>query len=41
MAQYKPEHKAKEYPEINRKITKEEFDEAVNFAEELGLDLVE
>ena len=41
MAQYRPEHKAKEYPEINRRITKEEFDEAVNFAEELGLDLVE
>ncbi|PIV69670.1 MAG: radical SAM protein, partial [Euryarchaeota archaeon CG01_land_8_20_14_3_00_38_12] len=37
----RPEHKAKEYPEINRRITKEEFDEAVNFAEELGLDLVE
>jgi len=41
MAQYKPEHKAKEYPEINRKITKEEFDEALNFAKKLGLDLVE
>jgi len=41
MEQYRPEYKAKELPEINRKITKEEFDEAVNFAEELGLDLVE
>ncbi len=41
MAQYKSEYRAKEFPEINRRITKEEFDEAVNFAKNLGLDLIE
>ncbi len=40
MAQYRPGYRAKEFSEINRRITKEEFDEAINFAKKLGLDLV-
>lgn len=38
MNQYFPAHRAKEFPEINRKITKEEFDKAVKFLYVLGLE---
>ena len=38
MAQYFPTHKAMEYEEINRKITKEELEEVENYLFELGLE---
>ncbi len=38
MAQYFPTYKAKEYEEINRKITKEELEEVENYIFELGLE---
>ncbi|MBR6689358.1 MAG: radical SAM protein [Clostridia bacterium] len=38
MAQYFPTHKAMEYEEINRKITKEELEEVENYIFELGLE---
>ena len=37
MRQYRPEYKAKEHPEINRRITSKEYTEAVEWAKELGL----
>jgi putative pyruvate formate lyase activating enzyme len=37
MSQYTPVHKAKEYPEISRVITQQEYAEVVNRAKELGL----
>jgi len=37
MQQYTPTHKAFEYPEISRRITQEEFAEAVRWAKEAGL----
>jgi len=37
MRQYRPEYKAKEYPEINRRITSKEYTEAIAWAKELGL----
>jgi putative pyruvate formate lyase activating enzyme len=37
MDQYYPCYKASEYPELNRRITPEEFNQAVAWAEELGL----
>jgi putative pyruvate formate lyase activating enzyme len=37
MEQYRPCYKAKEYPEINRRITREEFARAVRLADEVGL----
>jgi len=37
MQQYTPTHKAFEYPEISRRITQEEFEEAVKWAKEAGL----
>jgi putative pyruvate formate lyase activating enzyme len=37
MDQYRPEHKASEYPELNRRIRSEEFMNAISVAEELGL----
>ena len=37
MAQYFPCYKANEIPEINRKLTQEEFDDIENFVYELGL----
>lgn len=39
MAQYRPEHRARDFPELARRITRKEFDKAVQIAEELGLDL--
>jgi len=40
MDQYRPEYRAYEVPEISRKITNREFNEAWKFAEDLGLNLV-
>jgi len=37
MSQYRPAYKAKEYPEIARRITPREYREVVNRARELGL----
>lgn len=37
MQQYTPTHKAFEYPEISRRITREEFEEAIRWAKEAGL----
>jgi putative pyruvate formate lyase activating enzyme len=37
MAQYNPVHKAYDYPEISRRITREEYGKVVNRAQELGL----
>lgn len=41
MAQYYPAYKAREYPEINRRITREEFNEALEIAREAGLRRIE
>ena len=38
MAQYFPTHRAKDFPEINRKLTKEEYEEIENFLYSLNLD---
>jgi putative pyruvate formate lyase activating enzyme len=37
MRQYRPEHKAKEYPKIARRITRNEYAEAINWAKKYGL----
>ena len=37
MSQYTPMHKAFDYPEISRRITREEYNEAVKWAKEAGL----
>ncbi len=37
MSQYRPMYKAFQYPEISRKITRKEYDEAVRTAKEAGL----
>jgi putative pyruvate formate lyase activating enzyme len=37
MSQYRPMYKAFDYPRIVRKIRREEYDEAIRRAKELGL----
>lgn len=37
MRQYRPEYRAREFPDINRRITRKEYTEVLNRAEELGL----
>jgi len=37
MAQYRPEHRAHEYPEIARRLTKEEWQQTLRWAREAGL----
>jgi len=37
MSQYRPVYKASEYPEISRRITREEYSEVVGWAKESGL----
>ena len=37
MAQYRPEFKTHEYPDINRSITREEIEEAINYAKKLNI----
>ena len=38
MSQYSPQYKAGDYPEINRTLTDDEYDEIICYALELGLD---
>src|SRR5690349_9843202 len=38
MSQYSPQHKASRYPEINRTLTEDEYDEITKYALELGLE---
>jgi putative pyruvate formate lyase activating enzyme len=38
MAQYHPYHKAYEFPELSRRITKEEYQKAIKLAEKFGLE---
>lgn len=40
MSQYRPDYKACEFPEINRQITKEEYEKAVKKAKELKLNII-
>jgi len=40
MAQYRPEFKAHEYPDINRPVTNKEMDEAINCAKELKINFI-
>jgi putative pyruvate formate lyase activating enzyme len=37
MAQYRPEHRARDYPELSRRLTREEYRQAVAWAREAGL----
>ncbi|MDY6837849.1 MAG: radical SAM protein [Thermodesulfobacteriota bacterium] len=37
MSQYRPMYKAFDYPEISRRLTRKEYDEAVKWAEQAGL----
>jgi len=37
MAQYRPEHRAREYPELSRRITLGEYHQAIRWAREAGL----
>jgi putative pyruvate formate lyase activating enzyme len=37
MRQYRPEYKAAEYPELARRITREEYSEALGWAKQYGL----
>ncbi|MDI6856148.1 MAG: hypothetical protein QMD21_05145, partial [Candidatus Thermoplasmatota archaeon] len=41
MAQYRPEYRAHEYEDINRRLTLREFGEAYDYGKRLGLDLIE
>jgi putative pyruvate formate lyase activating enzyme len=38
MAQYRPEHRAHEYPKIARRLTRDEWHQAVEWAEQAGLE---
>ncbi|MGA7193903.1 MAG: radical SAM protein [Anaerolineales bacterium] len=38
MSQYSPQHKASKYPEINRTLSKREYDEITEYALDLGLE---
>jgi putative pyruvate formate lyase activating enzyme len=38
MSQYSPQHRAADYPEINRRLTKGEYDEIIDYALDLGLE---
>jgi len=40
MDQYRPEYMAREYPDINRALTREEFNKAVEYAKKLGLNFI-
>jgi putative pyruvate formate lyase activating enzyme len=37
MAQYRPEHVAHKYPELSRRLTRAEYQQAVNWARSAGL----
>jgi putative pyruvate formate lyase activating enzyme len=38
MSQYSPQHRAADYPEINRRLTEGEYDEITEYALDLGLE---
>lgn len=38
MSQYSPQHRASRYPEINRTLTENEYDEIIEYALDLGLE---
>jgi len=38
MSQYSPQYKARNYPRINRTLTKDEYDEIMDYALDLGLE---
>jgi putative pyruvate formate lyase activating enzyme len=38
MSQFSPQHKAGQYPEINRTLTEDEYDEITEYALDLGLE---
>ncbi len=38
MAQYSPQHKARDYPEIDRTLTESEYDDIIAYALDLGLE---
>jgi putative pyruvate formate lyase activating enzyme len=38
MSQYSPQYRAGDYPEINRTLTEEEYDEVLDYALDLGLE---
>jgi len=40
MAQYRPEYKAHEYPDISRPVTREEMKEAIDYAKQLGINYI-
>jgi len=40
MAQYRPEYKAHEYPDISRPVTKKEMKEATDYAKELNINYI-
>ncbi|MBN1677826.1 MAG: radical SAM protein [Candidatus Thermoplasmatota archaeon] len=41
MGQYRPEHRAREHPDIDRPLRMDEYEAAIELAEELGLDLTD
>jgi len=41
MAQYYPYYRAKEFPEINRRITLEEYEKVLRYAKDIGLNILE
>ena len=41
MAQYRPEHRSWDYPDISRRLRPSEYEEAIEMAETLGLELVD
>ena len=41
MSQYRPEHRAMQFPEISRPLGMEEFKRAIQIAEDLGVDLTD
>lgn len=40
MAQYRPEYKAHEHPDINRSVTREEMKEAIDYAKKLNINYI-
>ena len=39
MGQYRPAHRSRQHPDLSRPLTLSEYEEALSFAEDLGLDL--
>jgi len=38
MSQYSPQHKAREYPQLNRTLSEQEYEAVIDYALELGLE---